>query len=399
MHQLPKVPATEVENRINKFQKTLQQFELDGALITQNVDIYYLTGSMQNGVLFVPASGQPRFYVKKSVSRAEVEASVPVEAMGRIKELGKKIQSRFGQVKKIGIEMDVLPYGLAIRYLSMFPDGEPVDISFPLRLQRAVKSDYELEQLRVAASRVNEIVALLPEIIRPGMSEAELAAKIEYKLHLHGNPGIYRMRGYNQELSLGVVASGSAAATPTYFDGPAGGLGLTTASPQGASHETIAAGEPILVDISMVNEGYIVDQTRIAVIGELDQELESAYELTRKILKEAETMGKPGVPWKFLYARALEMVEEAGLTEHFMGYGQDRAKFLGHGVGLEFDELPVLATAFDQPLETGMVIAIEPKFTFPGRGVVGIENTYLVTENGLEPITFASEELIRIPAG
>jgi Xaa-Pro aminopeptidase len=195
-----------------------------------------------------------------------------------------------------------------------------------------------------------------------------------------------------------MVASGSAAATPTYFDGPAGGLGLSTASPQGASRKPFEPGEPILVDISTIVEGYIIDQTRMAVIGELDAEMERAFEVTRAIIREAEKMGRPGTSWESLHVRALEMAEEAGLKDHFMGYGKDQARFLGHGVGLELDELPVLAKGFDLPLEENMVIAVEPKFTFPGRGVIGIENTYVVTPEGLEPLTIAPEEIIRIKA-
>lgn len=396
MHSLPLVPESEVKQRLEGFQESLQQMELDGALITQNIDIYYLSGTMQNGVLYVPKSGDPCLYVKKSVTRAEFEASVPVEDLGRMKELGSKIRNRFGEVKRLGIEMDVLPYGLAQRYLSMFPGAEPVDLSFALRLQRAVKSPYELEQLREAAKRVHEIVVSLPEMIRIGMSEVELAAQIEYRLRVQGNISLYRMRGYNQELALGMVASGAAAASPTYFDGPAGGLGLTTASPQGSGYKTFVSGEPILVDISTVVEGYIIDQTRMAVIGEMEEDLLQAYEITRSILREIEQMGRPGVSWESLYLKAVEMADQAGLKEHFMGYGKDQAKFLGHGVGLELDELPVLARGFSQSLVEGMVIAIEPKFTFPGRGVVGIENTYLVTKQGLRSLTTAPEEIVKI---
>ncbi len=397
MHTLPKVPENEIRNRISQFQASLEEMEADGALITQNIDLYYLTGTMQNGLLFVPQTGKPCFYVKKSVTRAEFETILPVQPLGRIREFGNKIEATFGSIKKLGIEMDVLPYGLAKRYLGMFPQAEAVDISFPLRLQRAVKSEYELQQIKKAAMYVNEIVASLPSYIQKGKTELELSANIEHVLRLKGNIGIYRMRGYNQELCLGMVASGSAAATPTYFDGPAGGLGVQLASPQGASPKPLQIGEPILVDIATTVEGYLIDQTRLAVIGELDSEMERAYEVAVSIIKEVEQMGKPGVEWQALYLRSLEMAEEAGLSNHFMGYGPDQAKFLGHGVGLEMDELPILAKGFRQPLQEGMVIAIEPKFTFPGRGVVGIENTYMVTKDGLQPLTIAPEEIIRIP--
>ncbi|WP_124727021.1 M24 family metallopeptidase [Staphylospora marina] len=397
MQPLPLVPETEVKSRIRRFQRVLADLNVDGALITQNVDVFYLTGTMQNGALFVPQTGEPVFYVKKSITRAEQESSVAVEDMGRMKELGQRIRERFGEVKRLGLEADVLPYGLALRWLSLFPGAEAVDVAFPLRSIRAVKSGYELDKLREAAARVNEIILSLPEVIHPGMTELELSAHIENTLRLKGHTGMYRMRGYNQELCLGMVASGAAAATPTYFDGPAGGLGLSVSSPQGSSRKAIAPGEPILVDISTVVEGYIIDQTRMAVIGEMDPELERAYEVAVEIIKEAEKMGKPGVSWESLYIRSLEMAEAAGLKDHFMGFGKDQAKFLGHGVGLELDELPILAKGFSQPLEENMVIAIEPKFTFPGRGVVGIENTYQVTESGLKSITFAPEEIVRIP--
>jgi Xaa-Pro aminopeptidase len=80
-----------------------------------------------------------------------------------------------------------------------------------------------------------------------------------------------------------------------------------------------------------------------------------------------------------------------------MGIGDSQVRFVGHGVGLELDELPVLATGFDIPLEPGMTIAIEPKFFFPERGGVGIENTYLVTETGFENLTVFPEEIVSIP--
>jgi Xaa-Pro aminopeptidase len=103
---------------------------------------------------------------------------------------------------------------------------------------------------------------------------------------------------------------------------------------------------------------------------------------------------RPGAVPSALYAAAEEMATAAGLAEHFMGAGGERVRFLGHGVGMEIDELPILAPGFDQPLEEGNVVAIEPKFVFPGRGAVGIENMYAVTASGFETLTTAPEELI-----
>src|SRR6185369_9875851 len=100
-----------------------------------------------------------------------------------------------------------------------------------------------------------------------------------------------------------------------------------------------------------------------------------------------------------LWERARTMADEAGLGDRFMGPPGDQARFVGHGVGLELDELPVLAPGFKAPLREGMTIAIEPKFVFPGQGAVGIENTFLVTAQGGEKLTsYVADEVLRVPA-
>ncbi|KJB85753.1 hypothetical protein AZ66_22750, partial [Paenibacillus sp. E194] len=156
---------------------------------------------------------------------------------------------------------------------------------------------------------------------------------------------------------------------------------------------SIEVNEPILIDFGCCIDGYVIDQTRTLVIGELDDELQRAYDASEAILRATEDHLKPGTVCETLYEDAVGMAKSYGLQEHFMGYGEDQVKFLGHGIGMEIDEWPVLARGFKQPLQEGMVIAIEPKFTFPGRGVVGIENTYLITADGYEKLTTAEEGL------
>jgi Xaa-Pro dipeptidase len=383
---LTKVPAKEVFHRIATLQESLQQENVDAALLTQNVDLFYYSGSMQNGLLYVPVNADPIFFVKKSIVRAKEESPLEIQPLERMRTLLERIIARYGRKPSmLGIEADVIPYQLGLRYQQLL-DTVITDISPLIRQQRAVKSIFEQEKISQAAKLVDEVVQRVPSWLYVGMTEVELAAKIEHYLRVRGNINLNRMRSYNQELSLGMIAAGSAAATPTYFDGPAGGLGLTVASPQGASMRPIAENEPILLDFSTVVEGYMVDQTRIAVIGELDKELRYAYQWAQKILREVEQLGKPGVSWESLYHRALQMVEQAA----------DQAKFLGHGVGLEIDELPILANRFSKPLEENMVLAIEPKFTFPGKGVVGLENTYVVQTDGLHSLSLSSEEIIQV---
>lgn len=389
----------EHRGRIARLQHKMERAGIDLYLVTHNVDIYYLTGSMQTGYVVVPRCGEAIYLVKRSYRRAQKESTVRVAPLGSSRQLGETLRSSFEQLFSresaivIATEFDVLPVQQYERLKAVIPGASWADGSRLFRELRMIKSPYELSLIRVAAAAANQAFEAAAAFVRPGMMEIELIAHIEREFRLQGHIGMMRMRGYNQELITGMVASGSAGAEPTYFDGPAGGRGLTPASPQGSSRKTIEMSEPILIDIGCCIDGYVIDQTRTLTIGELDDELQRAYDASEVILRETEKRLKPGTICESLYQDALELAKSYGLRDHFMGHGEDQVKFLGHGIGMEIDEWPVLAHGFKQLLQEGMVIAIEPKFTFPGRGVVGIENTYLITTEGYETLTVAAEGL------
>jgi Xaa-Pro aminopeptidase len=160
----------------------------------------------------------------------------------------------------------------------------------------------------------------------------------------------------------------------------------------------VRRGEPVLLDWTGVFDGYVVDMTRIAVIGDLAPELERAFEVALSIQGEVAGALRPGATGEELWERARALAEEAGLADRFMGPRGDQARFVGHGVGLELDELPVLAPGHEDPLVENQVVAIEPKFVFPGEGAVGIENTWLVTRRGGEKLTGSlPDDLLRVP--
>ncbi|SMG55964.1 M24 family metallopeptidase [Paenibacillus aquistagni] len=392
----------EHKKRIEQLQEKMKEKGIHLFLVTQNVDIYYITGSMQTGYAAVPQEGEPIFLVKRSYERAVTESKIRVERMGSFRQLEETIAGFFPHLSsadgkiRIALEYDVLPVQQFERLQAVLPQAEWADGSVIFRELRMIKSPFEVARIRMAAIAAHRALVEAANIVRPGMMELALIAQIEHLFRMQGHVGMMRMRGYNQEIITGMVASGDAAAEPTYFDGPAGGRGLTPAAPQGASRKVIGENEPILVDIGCCIDGYVIDQTRTLVIGKLDEDLEAAYDVSEQILRETEKNLVPGTVCESLYADALQMAQDAGLSDHFMGYGEDQVKFLGHGIGMEIDEWPVLARGFKQKLEPGMVIAIEPKFTFPGRGVVGIENTYLITKDGYERLTTAPEGLIRI---
>lgn len=387
-------------------QQRMEDHQVDGFLVTQNVDLYYLCGSMQQGYLFVPLEGEAIFYVRRSYSRALSECWCQTKPLGSFRDFGRLLQEDFPNVFQhqrakagptIALEYDVLPVQQQRRLERVLPGVDWTDGAMLLRQLRMIKDAVEIDRMKKAASIANKAMNYALDVLKEGMTELELITELEYVLRKNGHAGYMRMRAYNQEIITGMVASGEAAAVPTYFDGPAGGRGLSPANPQSVSKKKICRHEPILMDIGCCIDGYVTDQTRTVVIGELlDPELLRAYSVAEHILRTAEDQLHPGTVPEHLYIDAMEMAQKAGLQDFFMGYREDQVKFLGHGIGLEIDELPVLAKGFSEPLHAGMVIAIEPKFSFPQKGVVGIENTYLITESGFEKLTLTEEGILSV---
>ncbi|REE85383.1 Xaa-Pro aminopeptidase [Paenibacillus taihuensis] len=401
------IDKDEVLARIVRLQQLMAAEQVDAFLVTQHVDLFYITGSMQAGYAFIPAVGTPVFYVRRSLERAQLESAVRVEAMPSLRGFKAKLEQDHPSVfasgngesgVRIATEMDVLPAASYARLVDVFGSGcGLVDGSSLIRRVRMVKSPWEVSRIEAAAQVVAEALVEATSIIREGITELELMARIEYEIRMRGHIGLMRTRTYNMEITTGMVGAGEAVAVPSAFDGPAGGLGLGPSFPQSTSRKVITRGEPILIDIGCCIDGYVIDQTRTAVIGGLPDDLAAAYAQAEQLIHQAETTMRPGIACDSLYADALAGAGAAGLADHFMGYGINQVKFLGHGIGLEVDEWPVLAKGFNTLLEPGMVLAVEPKFTFPGRGVVGIENSYLITDAGCRQLTRSPEGLIVIP--
>lgn len=384
--------SDEINGRLARLQQGLAEQGLDGALMILPIDIYYFSGTRQNGVLWVPTQGGSQLLVRKSLSRAQKEG-----VAGTIRPFpsSKEFPSLFPEsVQRIGMTFDVVPVQQYQYYSKLLGGREMVDISTLNRTIRSVKSPGEIQKLQAAGKKLCGVFAAVPEFLRVGMSELDLAAEFEYRLRKAGGEGYVRMRAFNQELALGLALAGDSAANPGFFDGAVTGPGLSSASPQGASLAKIAPNVPVFVDYTGVFDGYIVDMTRLFVCGALDAELQQAYRVACEIQAWVVERLVPGAICEELFAGAAALAEASGFGAHFMGAPGENAKFVGHGVGLELDELPVLAQGFKMALVAGQTIAIEPKFVFPGRGVVGIENTFAVSAGGGIKLTDSSDELV-----
>jgi Xaa-Pro dipeptidase len=390
-------PASELKDRCQKLQRLMQDAGLDAVLLLQNADLFYFTGSIQQGVLYVPASGEPVYMVRKEYTRARMECGlkeiVPFKSPRNIPE----ILSDFSLPlpKKAGMELDVLPVALFGRFRNVLPGCEIVDVSNLVRTVRSVKSSYEIEIMKDAALQVEKVCQRAREVIKVGMTDLELAAELEYAARKAGHQGLVRMRGFNSELFYGQVFSGPDSAVPAFNDTPLGGLGVNPSVGQGPSYKRIEPNQPIVVDFTGAFDGYLVDQTRIFCVGGLPDQLLKAYDDMVKIEQHAKQIAKPGVAWGAVYDECHQMAVDMGYAEHFMGSAGAQVSFIGHGIGTEIDEYPFIARGFsDQLLEENMTFAFEPKTVYPGLGAVGVENTFWVAPDGLKHITFSSEELV-----
>lgn len=393
-----KVPGPEIAARIAALQALLVKGGLDAAIIRQNADLYYFSGTVQDAHLIVPATGRPHFLVRRDVGRAEEQSPIrPVVPLRKIRDLSAALVDACGGAtpKRIGMELDVLPANTFFFYdESIFPKQEIVDASSLIRLVRAVKSPWEIEMMRAAAACSGAVADAVPAILRAGITERELSAQLELAARRAGHMGILRLRTFNMEMYFGHVLSGADAAIPSYGDTATGGRGVSPAFAQGASDRKIQTGEVVSVDTMLNLNGYLNDQTRNFAVGSVPPQLAEAYRLSREIHAWFRGAARPGAVTGELYDAVMKQVEGTGWADYFLGSGDARVSFVGHGLGIEVDEHPLIAKGQKLTLEARMIIAFEPKFIIPGVGLAGLENTYAVTPEGLESLNTATEELV-----
>ena len=393
-----RTPREEIQSRITQFQKSLQDSDIAGALISQNVDLFYFAGTIQRSFLFIPAEGEAVLAVHGNLGRALRESSLrQVAPLKKSQQLAQVLSDFNYSVRgRIGLEMDVLParYYLALR--REHAEADFLDVSELVRKVRMVKSGYEISQIRKACQILNQVMLAAQRSIRPGMTELEVDALLVALARRLGHQGLLRMRGYNQEMFSAHVFCGKTATLSPTMNVPLGGLGTTPAIAQGASFNVITENEPLIIDFGVGINGYVTDMTRTFVIGKLCQKLQEAYSVAKEIKDFVEQWVTPGQSWSRLYREIIELVGQRGYQDYFMGYKGHQVAFVGHGIGLEIDEYPVIAPGFHEEFRENMVFALEPKLVFPDVGAVGVEDDYVVTKAGMERLTTYNDQVLTI---
>lgn len=388
----PKDLKSELNLRIEKVKSMMHKNGVDACLIAGNSNLYYVSGRIFRGYVYVPSEGEAIYFVIRPLGLTG-EDVMYIRKPEQITEMLE--QKGIAFPCKLGLELDVLSYSDVIRLKNVFKDSEIVNSSVMLRQCRMVKTDYEIERMKQDGVCQAKAYKRIGRAYKEGMTDVEFQIESEKILRQEGSLGFYRTSGSLMEINMGSVLNGENADVPTPYDFAVGGGGMDQSLPVGADGKVMKPSTTVMVDMNGNFNGYQTDMTRVWRIGEVSELAMKAHEVSREILRELEKTAVPGVPVAELYNKACEIVDKHELSDYFMGYTQ-KAAFIGHGVGIELNELPVLTPRSKDVLAENMTIAIEPKFVIPHVGAVGVENTYVVRTFGLENITVFPEELAEL---
>ncbi|HVN23735.1 MAG TPA: Xaa-Pro peptidase family protein [Syntrophorhabdales bacterium] len=379
-------PESELLRRINGLKEKMAEAGIGFSVIMQNADLFYFSGTIQKAVMVIPLDDEPLLFVERSLERAHAETPLAITRVDGDKKVAAILRQK-GLLKGTGgMELDVVPVSVFERFKKLVGFDNFKDVAGLIRDLRIIKSPFEIEQVKRSGRIISRIFEKAKDVVREGMREIDVDAELVAEGRRYGHQGFLRMRGFNQEMMNLYVTAGLSSGVPSNADVPISGLGLTAAIAQGSSLKVVERGVPVVVDYGGGYNGYVTDETRVFVVGEMKDRFRKGYEVAREIVEDVTAFGKEGVDCTEIFERARQLVRKADLQDHFMGFGEGQVSFIGHGLGLEINELPVITPRHHRILQEGMVFAFEPKFIFPGEGSVGIEVDFIVRREGLERV-------------
>lgn len=384
------LPSAEAAVRLDSLAKNLTVDNIDIAVIDDNATKYYLTGQVFAGQIIVMAR-EPR--MECFVRRPNHLEGKEVHHVRKPEEIPALLPAAtLESAKTVGFDFGVTDVATFNRLSSLFPSLTAVNSAAAVRATRAIKTPAEIDKIAQSGRLQTEVYDQIPSLFHPGMTDLQLQIEIERALRLKGCLGQFRIAGNSMELFMASILAGDNADNPTPYDFAMGGAGVDPSLPVGANNTVITPGTTVMVDANGNFTGYMTDMTRTFACGPVDDQAIIAHQLSIDICDAVARAARPGKKASALYELAIEMVDRAGLRHFFMGHRQ-QAGFIGHGVGIEINEAPVIAPRSRDIIQEGNVIAVEPKFVIPGVGAVGIENTYVVEADQTRCLTLAPTEL------
>ena len=384
--------------RLEQLQASLRDEGWQAALIMQPRDLYYYAGTAQPANLWVPDEGDPVLFTRRVHKLAQestwIERTLSAGGFGEMSRALADLDLSLAPGAVLGVEQDVLPYRL-VEGLKKRLEGVRLENLSPIVLkQRLVKDDEEIARIRKAVELWERGHEAIMETLAVGVAEYEVAAAMENAARRGGGDGMVWPRRWDSHLPAGgIVASGPNAWVVSGEAMTVTGVGLSQALPWGPSSRRLEAGDLVVVDFTLSYEGYHCDMTRTYCVGAPNQEQMNLWERLLELHLQVVDEVRPGVTGEDLYLVAKRLAEDMGLIDNFMGVGSERGSYIGHSIGLELDEWPVLGAGYHEPLPVGAVITIEPKFMVPGQGAVMVEDDIVVTPSGHEVIGTLEREL------
>jgi len=383
-------PQDDLDIRRKRVQQLLVEAGSNAALISTEVNIYYLTGIVFAGYIYLPAEGEPLWFVQRP-SGLKGEQVIYIRKPEEIPTILK--ERNIPLPETLFLEADQITHNEFLRLEAALHPVRTGNMTALLRKVRMIKTPWEIEQFRFSAAKHAEAYRAIPALFREGMTEIAFQIEIERVMRKYGSIGMFRTFGANMDIFMGSLLSGKNADTPSPFNFALGGSGIHPCLPVGASDNLITEGSAIMTDFTGNFTAYMSDMSRVYSLGKLPEIAYQAHQISIEMHQRLMEKVKPGTACSDIYNRTFEEAVKSGFAANFMGFSQ-QVKFVGHGVGLEINEPPVLMSRSRDLFQPGMVFAFEPKFVLPNIGAVGIENTYLVTDTGIEKLTVLEEKII-----
>lgn len=389
------IPIDELRRRHARCRELLAHMipQAGGLLVTGTPNIYYMSGTTANGLLWLPLEGRPVLAVRKGLDRATLESPLrEITPFRSYRELARIFSDAGSPLSSVlAADQAGVSWEQGRMLTERLSDSTFVPADLVLAKTRAVKSPWELSKMREAGRRTFFCMRDVAEDIRPGMSEHAIAQALSARFLSRGHAGTSPTGMHGGIVQLGHICVGENGNYPSAYDGPLGVKGVHPAAPVMGSAQSIWKMRQLLaIDAGFNLDGYLSDRTQLYFSGkesELPAAARKAHEAAVMIAEKAARELRPGAVPSEIYRMCLELAEKAGFGEGFMGLGANKVRFVGHGIGLTVSEWPIFANSFNEPLQAGMTVALEPKIGVPGIAMAGVEDTWEITETGAQCLT------------
>jgi Xaa-Pro aminopeptidase len=377
-------PEAEIFSRIDTLKRYMKKAAIDAIFLTHKPDIYYFSGTAQDCYLYICLGQAPLLFVKRYLPRAKLETPIrKIFPLVSVTQIPLKIMDAHGRLPSaMGLAFDVVPVRDYHFFQELFNQTKILDGTPLIVACRQIKSAYEIQQIKTAAAVSKKTFDFMAKKITPGISEMEFCGMVEAFARCQGHSGKLQMRHYRSEGFSFHLMSGKTGGLAGALDSPVCGTGTCTAYPFGAGPKLIRENEPILIDFATMVKGYHMDESRMFVVGNMPADAMTASLAAVEILYLVKEAMKPGVEIGDLFDLSVNTATKMGYAQEYLGLPHLKSRFVGHGIGLELVESPVLAKGRSTRIRPGMVFAVEPKFIFKDRFAAGIESVILVTDRG-----------------